>query len=64
MAPEAFYANTFSTASDVWTLGIVMWEIFSEGEIPYAELQDVKLEVKVLKENYRLKKPEICPESM
>ena len=64
MAPEAYFANTFSTASDIWTLGVVMWEVFSQGRIPYSELQDVKLEVKILKEQYKLPQPSLCPDMM
>ena len=35
-APEAAIGYEFSTASDVWSFGVVMWEIWTYGELPYA----------------------------
>ena len=34
-APEAAVARKFNHKSDVWSFGIVLWEIFSLGETPY-----------------------------
>lgn len=43
MAPEAIVYGKCSTVSDVWSYGIVMWEVMSYGERPYWEMsnQDV-----------------------
>ena len=35
MAPEYFDTSRFTLASDVWSFGVVMWEIFSFGKEPY-----------------------------
>lgn len=42
-APEAIAFRKFTSASDVWSYGIVMWEVVSYGERPYWEMtnQDV-----------------------
>lgn len=42
-APEAIAYRKFSSASDAWSYGIVMWEVMSYGERPYWEMsnQDV-----------------------
>lgn len=42
-APEAIAFRKFTTASDVWSYGIVMWEVVSYGERPYWDMnnQDV-----------------------
>lgn len=42
-APEAIQYQHFSSASDVWSFGIVMWEVMSYGERPYWDMsnQDV-----------------------
>ena len=34
-APEAIAFRKFTSASDVWSYGVVMWEIISYGERPY-----------------------------
>lgn len=42
-APEAIAYRKFTSASDVWSYGIVMWEVLSYGERPYWDMsnQDV-----------------------
>lgn len=47
-APEAIAYRKFTSASDVWSYGIVMWEVISYGERPYWEMsnQDVSYEMK------------------
>ncbi|TKS70269.1 Ephrin type-A receptor 6 [Collichthys lucidus] len=59
-APEAIAYGKFSSASDVWSFGIVMWEVMSYGERPYWEMsnQDVILSIE---EGYRLPAPMGCP---
>uniref|UniRef100_I3JVN7 receptor protein-tyrosine kinase n=1 Tax=Oreochromis niloticus TaxID=8128 RepID=I3JVN7_ORENI len=59
-APEAIAYRKFTTASDVWSYGIVMWEVVSYGERPYWDMnnQDV---IKAIEEGYRLPAPMDCP---
>lgn len=40
---EAVFDDDFSTKTDVWSFGVLMWEVFSFGELPYAELTDDKV---------------------
>jgi len=44
-APEAIQYRKFTSASDVWSYGIVMWEVMSYGERPYWDMtnQDVRI---------------------
>ncbi|MBN3324574.1 EPHA5 protein, partial [Atractosteus spatula] len=59
-APEAIAYRKFTSASDVWSYGIVMWEVMSYGERPYWDMsnQDV---IKAIEEGYRLPPPMDCP---
>uniref|UniRef100_A0A8C8C9J8 receptor protein-tyrosine kinase n=1 Tax=Oncorhynchus tshawytscha TaxID=74940 RepID=A0A8C8C9J8_ONCTS len=59
-APEAIAYRKFTSASDVWSYGIVMWEVMSYGERPYWDMsnQDV---IKAIDEGYRLPPPMDCP---
>ncbi|XP_047674875.1 ephrin type-A receptor 7 isoform X2 [Tachysurus fulvidraco] len=59
-AMEAIQYRKFTSASDVWSYGIVMWEVMSYGERPYWDMsnQDV---IKAIEEGYRLPAPMDCP---
>ena len=39
-APEAIAYRKFTSASDVWSYGIVMWEVMSFGERPYWDMSN------------------------
>ncbi|XP_063304782.1 ephrin type-A receptor 3 isoform X1 [Pelobates fuscus] len=59
-SPEAISYRKFTSASDAWSYGIVVWEVMSYGERPYWEMsnQDV---IKAVDEGYRLPPPMDCP---
>uniref|UniRef100_A0A8C9W6P4 receptor protein-tyrosine kinase n=1 Tax=Scleropages formosus TaxID=113540 RepID=A0A8C9W6P4_SCLFO len=59
-APEAIQYRKFTSSSDVWSYGIVMWEIMSYGERPYWDMsnQDV---INAIEQDYRLPTPMDCP---
>ncbi|XP_077062821.1 ephrin type-B receptor 4a isoform X2 [Siphateles boraxobius] len=59
-APEAIAFRKFTSASDVWSYGIVMWEVMSFGERPYWDMsnQDV---INAIEQDYRLPPPPDCP---
>ncbi|XP_069500372.1 ephrin type-B receptor 4-like isoform X1 [Ambystoma mexicanum] len=62
-APEAIAFRKFTSASDVWSYGIVMWEVMSFGERPYWDMsnQDV---INAIEQDYRLPPPTDCPTSL
>lgn len=55
-SPEAIAYRKFTSASDVWSFGVVMWEVMSYGERPYWNWsnQDV---IKAVEKGYRLPPP-------
>ncbi|KAK0167213.1 hypothetical protein PV327_004642 [Microctonus hyperodae] len=57
MAPETLRDRLFTSKSDVWSFGIVLWEIGTLGEFPYSEMSDDELMKYILETNGRLKRP-------
>ncbi|KAL2094928.1 hypothetical protein ACEWY4_009647 [Coilia grayii] len=59
-APDAIAFRKFTSASDVWSYGIVMWEVMSFGERPYWDMsnQDV---INAIEQDYRLPPPPTAP---
>jgi len=59
MAPESLYDNVYSTKSDVWSFGVLMWEVVTLGSVPYPGLPPSDV-MKKVRDGYRLEKPEHC----
>ncbi|XP_039085026.1 ephrin type-A receptor 2 isoform X1 [Hyaena hyaena] len=62
-APEAISYRKFTSASDVWSYGIVMWEVMTYGERPYWELSNHEV-MKAINEGFRLPTPMECPSAI
>ena len=60
MAPEVLFEWKFSTKSDVWSFGILLYEIITNGIRPYPGISDEEVIIKI-KDGYRLQKPVHCP---
>lgn len=60
MALESLADGHFSVASDVWSYGILMWEMFKPSKVPYEELGPFQI-VSKLKDGYRLPLPRGIP---
>ncbi|KYO46506.1 ephrin type-A receptor 1 isoform X1 [Alligator mississippiensis] len=59
-APEAIAHQIFTSASDVWSFGIVMWEVLSFGDKPYGDMMNQEV-MKSIEDGYRLPPPVDCP---
>jgi len=62
-APESLRNSKFSNKSDMWSFGVLLWEIYSFGRVPYPRipLADV---VKHVEKGYQMEAPEGCPQQV
>uniref|UniRef100_A0A671PVT4 Tyrosine-protein kinase n=1 Tax=Sinocyclocheilus anshuiensis TaxID=1608454 RepID=A0A671PVT4_9TELE len=59
-APEALKNKKFSAQSDVWSYGVLLWEIFSYGRQPYPKIPVSEVWERV-DQGYRMELPDECP---
>ncbi|XP_078449177.1 fibroblast growth factor receptor 2 isoform X1 [Lampetra fluviatilis] len=63
MAPEALFDRVYTHQCDVWSFGVLLWEIFTLGGSPYPGIPVEEL-FKLLKEGHRMDKPSNCPNEL
>ena len=63
MAIEALKQAEFTSKSDVWSFGVLLYELFSAGDSPYPGIQPGDI-VEHLMAGNRLEQPELCPDEM
>ncbi|TRY72308.1 hypothetical protein TCAL_12240 [Tigriopus californicus] len=63
MAPEAIFERVHSSASDVWSFGVVLWEILTLAKSPHKEL-DYDQFLHFIAAGNRLSQPFNCPDSV
>ncbi|XP_022107164.1 tyrosine kinase receptor Cad96Ca-like [Acanthaster planci] len=63
MALESIDKDIFSTKSDVWSFGIVLWEIVTFGAQPFPSMT-VRDVISKLREGYRMPKPKHCDDKL
>jgi serine/threonine protein kinase len=63
MALESLKLYEYSTKTDVWSYAVLLYELFSLGEVPYFGMDNSEI-LAFLEEEKRLRKPELCPDEM
>ncbi|XP_042192766.1 proto-oncogene tyrosine-protein kinase receptor Ret [Callorhinchus milii] len=63
MAIESLFDHIYTTQSDVWSFGILLWETVTLGGNPYPGIAPERL-FNLLKTGYRMERPENCSEEM
>ena len=65
---EALEDSRYSTSSDVWAFGVTVWEIMSDGALPYEDIVkrngNLTLVADHVKAGGTLQKPSECPEAV
>ena len=63
MAPESVLDRKYSLKSDVWSFGVLLWEIFSIGNQPYSGMS-AESTISAVARGHRMERPEMCPDDM
>uniref|UniRef100_A0A8C3ATM8 Tyrosine-protein kinase receptor n=1 Tax=Cyclopterus lumpus TaxID=8103 RepID=A0A8C3ATM8_CYCLU len=63
MSPESLKDGVFTTTSDVWSFGVVLWEIATLSEQPYQGLSNEQV-LRFVMEGGLLEKPQNCPDML
>jgi serine/threonine protein kinase len=63
LSPESIEKHIFNPKTDVWSYGVLVWELFTRGISPYPQI-DINRIFEHLKQGYRLPKPKYCPKSL
>lgn len=62
-APEALGNGLYTSKSDVWSFGVLLWELATMGDIPYPGVSNKQL-YRLLKTGYRMDKPDMCSDEI
>ncbi|XP_049613892.1 tyrosine-protein kinase FRK [Syngnathus scovelli] len=62
-APEAILRSSFTIKSDVWSFGILLYEIMTFGKMPYPDMSNYQV-VQQVPQGYRMPRPTKCPQIM
>jgi len=63
-APEVLTNRKFSSASDIWSFGVAIWEVLTLGQLPYYWLNNKDITGKIVDDHEKLKRPAQCPDEL
>ncbi|XP_065655343.1 activated CDC42 kinase 1 isoform X3 [Hydra vulgaris] len=63
LAPESFNQGSFTTASDIWSFSVTLWEMFTFGEQPWSQLNNEQVKEKI-ESGQPLSEPNYCPSNI
>ncbi|XP_049539733.1 protein sevenless isoform X3 [Anopheles darlingi] len=63
MSPESLVDGVFTSQSDIWAFGVLLWEIMTLGEQPYQAKNNVEV-LNHVREGGHLDRPKVCPNEM
>lgn len=61
---EAVYEDEYSTKSDVYAFGVLIWEIFAQGELPQSKINDNSFLTKLKEKKLEWKPHSSTPEAL
>ncbi len=61
MSPESLEKGTYNTKTDVWSYGVLVWELMTRGVTPYPDVDNCEI-FNFLKQGRRMPRPPYCPE--
>uniref|UniRef100_A0A672K2C6 Tyrosine-protein kinase receptor n=1 Tax=Sinocyclocheilus grahami TaxID=75366 RepID=A0A672K2C6_SINGR len=63
MPPESIMYRKFTTESDIWSFGVVLWEIFTYGKQPWYQLSNSEA-IECITQGRELERPRACPKEV
>ena len=63
MAPECIHDGIFTISGDIWSFGVLLWEIWTYANLPYAHLTNQEVFESIMHHN-RLSQPDLCPDAV
>ncbi|XP_064608556.1 hepatocyte growth factor receptor-like [Liolophura sinensis] len=63
MAIESLEKGTYNSKTDVWSFGVVLWELMTRGVNPYPEVDNWDV-IRYLRAGRRMPQPTYCPDAL
>jgi tRNA A-37 threonylcarbamoyl transferase component Bud32 len=61
LAPETMQTKVYNNKTDVWSFGVLVYEIYADGSEPYPGLTNIQTRAKIIVQNYRMDMPKDTP---